>query len=282
MLWRILLIIISIIITYISSTCGNSPIIPSRFRNRLRQKQNRQIKSSWKPYLADIERVDIDNKMIKKHICNGAIINEKFVLTSGSCIDKLDINEIGIRVGSRRAQVGGIIKVVSKKIMHPWFYETKHAPVTHDLALLKMNRSLGWTDDVLPIPKLADGDTPIPGTSITILGWDPDHGMVYEDNYSDENDVLDIKSLAGVVMSNDECQKEYDKVVEIKSWMICIKYSSVTSESCFESQGAPLVHNNILYGIRMPRIPGADCSKPDIFMLIKNTRVWINYVSKHV
>lgn len=129
------------------------------------------------------------------------------MLSAGHCLDGRGDDSFEVRIGSKDKDKGGELIQARKIAFHPEFDE--RLPFGVDVALIFLERS---TKLDIPLLRLNDDNSyPEGGTTAVVVGWgDTKSG-------GDQSDIL--LEVAVDVITNDECEKDYDgKVLDT---MIC-------------------------------------------------------------
>ena len=154
------------------------------------------------------------------HRCLGAIITDKFLLTTASCVNKCKDSDRTIKIS-----VSGQKLKATKVIIHP---EDPKTQQIHDVALVKFNCPKVQLTKVL----LNDGCIPESGLSVI--------------NLYDKTSVSTSVSPASLANKKKKCKRAYENWVE--SQQVCIIASSCSNRS--EALIADDAHN-ILYGFSL-------------------------------
>ncbi|XP_017065261.1 chymotrypsin-1 [Drosophila eugracilis] len=120
----------------------------------------------------------------KAHVCSGAIINQRYVLTAAHCVSSVsitpvDASTLAVRVGTINQYAGGTIVNVESVVIHP-----SYGNFLHDIAILKLSQSLEYSDRIAAITlpsdevegsgetNTEDVDAELPnGTPVYVSGW---------------------------------------------------------------------------------------------------------------
>lgn len=158
------------------------------------------------PYLAQL--------VFKKvQICGASIISNLWLISAAHCYDKDNIilSDYTIRTGSSRRTRGGKIHEIEQMTPNPnYFYDSPR--VDFDLLLIKVKRSILFSDRQRPI-KLPINDNPISiGTEVVVVGWGDT-----KDN-KESNEIL--RALVMNTISIDLCKNRIS-AVDISFNVIC-------------------------------------------------------------
>lgn len=111
--------------------------------------------------------VSIRHVKEKYHLCSGAILSERWVITSARCVDELSNNDIQVFYGARSLSESGKITKVAQIFKHRKFDRSSY---DHDLAMLfvtsKIKFELNVVDKIrLPTHKSVENDVAM------VSGW---------------------------------------------------------------------------------------------------------------
>ncbi|EFA05682.2 collagenase isoform X1 [Tribolium castaneum] len=163
--------------------------------------------------------------------CNGAIINEKWVLTSASCIDIVGMTAYVypgiVNLNSSTPE----LRISREVLIHEDF---DFATLQNDIALIKLPTDLEFNENIKPIALDEDGLPP--GTSATISGW----GHSSHDDVQNFNLTSVLQYAEVPVIDNKECEQIYGPDV-VTSSVVCTKNPNSVKGPCLHDGGAPLV-----------------------------------------
>ncbi|XP_036319182.1 serine protease SP24D-like isoform X4 [Rhagoletis pomonella] len=196
-----------------------------------------------------------------RHSCGGAILSQDYIITAAHCVISLPTYFVTVNAGSVNSSVDGVVAGVSEIIIHPDFSYTDS-----DIALLKLNVSLQFTDLIKPIA-LA-GVSPPTGAYATISGW----GRTREGGPLSE---LLMYNRYVRTLSNDDCAR----AIGYKSAGILCLAKSRGNGICGGDQGGPAVYNGVLIGIASYHKLACGTDEPDGYIRISTYRKWLIDVS---
>ncbi|XP_063907354.1 brachyurin-like [Zophobas morio] len=164
-----------------------------------------------------------------RFFCGGAIINEQWILTAAQCV--YAATQLTIQLGSNQLQGSddGRVTITSST----YFYEPRFDPtlgVAHDIALIKIEEPLTFTDYVQPIGWAYIGRL-YPGKVVTASGW----GQVSDADSTLENDLSYVEMT---VFDQIECQAYYGS--QLEDTMICT-VGTTNQGTCYGDIGGVLV-----------------------------------------
>lgn len=133
-------------------------------------------------------------------------------------------------------------RAVSKVFVHE---QAHYPPFNNDIALLKFNEALKFTDTIRPV-KLPNPNTNFEGHMVTAVGWGVTETT---DKMSEELRYTELR-----VINDEECKnrsKESDSSLEITEGIICaFTHDEKPRSPCFGDSGGPLVfQGDTLVGI---------------------------------
>ncbi|XP_057373732.1 chymotrypsin-1-like [Daphnia carinata] len=207
------------------------------------------------PYIASIQ-------LDRRHICSGFIYNERWIVTTASCVNGLSPNQLVVVVGivsfvqpSAQQQV---IAVSSISINDDYDPLTK----MNDIALISLNRPVVFGTAVQAI-RYDEVDETI-NTAIT-MGW----GATTADG-------IEVTKLRKTELAMPADCLSYGSIEFNNNYMICA--GSDVSSPCQYDEGSPLVQNGIAVGI-MSKNQGCGAPYvPSIFTRLSVYYYWLNVV----
>lgn len=98
--------------------------------------------SDQAPYMVSIGIIDSD-----RHVCGGAIISNRFILTAASCVQNPNRVSYDVLYGTINTSDGGFEQVVELVIKHPDFNDQTKV---NNIALLKTREEIEFDETVKP------------------------------------------------------------------------------------------------------------------------------------
>jgi len=186
------------------------------------------------PWMVSLRSVGI---LGPSHFCGGSIIDKDWVLTDGRCCTAKEPLTMHIVAGGIKLdQIEGEEqhRNVDKIIEHPNYVDGA-VNLGNDACLLKLKKSLEWTEFVQPIPLPAAGKETPAGTRCTVTGW----GAM---NNWDQSHYNPLHKITVPVISDEECKEAYSSAAgwQVQDSMICARVEG-GKDTCGGDQGGPFV-----------------------------------------
>ncbi|XP_030376378.1 chymotrypsin-2 [Scaptodrosophila lebanonensis] len=198
--------------------------------------------------------------MYNEHMCGGAIVGERHVVTAAHCVYGYNPIYLRVATGTVRWQQPDAKYFVEEY----WVHCNYNSPdYNNDIAVIRLNDSIVWNDYTkpiaLPTEPLANN------TKVLLTGWGSTEYM------GDTPDVLQQASLTYVNYT--VCQEEMGGDIRNGVGHMC----TLTHEgqgACHGDSGGPLVANGYLYGLVNWGYPCA-VGFPDSHAYVYYYRDWI-------
>lgn len=205
-----------------------------------------------------------------RHICGGALIGSKFILTAAHCTDGVtDPNLFKIRAGSSLHNSGGIMRSVRRIYQHPQYNSIN---IDYDVTVLEMNNPIFFSKIARPVPLIDAGIVVQNGAMSIVSGW----GYLSENGQGPQK----LHAVEVPIVSRERCNKAYGEGV-ITERMICAGHiDEGGKDACQGDSGGPLVSNGKLvgivswgYGCARPKFPG-------VYTNVAAIRDYVNQIHK--
>lgn len=175
------------------------------------------------------------------HLCGGAIINEKWIITAAHCVDRLTASEIVAFAGISKlsSKENGQKMLINEIIIHD---DYNNYTFHNDIALLQLTDSIFLSPNSLPIqiasPEHENNGLYSEGTEATVSGWGDTvgtGGTVYPDELQEvtvqiipnetanssemyDGDIIESNVVAGVISGGkDACEGDSGGPLVIKA-----------------------------------------------------------------
>jgi len=253
--------------------CGSPAIKPDTSTNIYGGKD--VIPYSW-PWQVNVV---YKQKGITQH-CGGTIISNQWILTAAHCfIFEANKTKYEVRLGvfnkTNTDEPGQQHREIAELQIHPkWDYPT----LSYDIALLKLENPVEFTDHISPIclPTTQDEKLPEPGTSVFMTGW----GLA-----ETRRDSQTLKQVNNVLISDDECKKAKPKFNS--DMMLCAGSKGRNKSTCSGDSGGPIVFQDPRNGGRWKQIGVTSwgepfCLEPIGYAVYAKISAVVDFVKEHV
>ncbi|CAG7718808.1 unnamed protein product [Allacma fusca] len=209
-----------------------------------------------------------------RHICGGAIISERAVLTAAHCVQLGEVQEFVVVAGDHSLINDDGTEQrrnVSAKILHPNYDAWT---VFNDVALLTLTTPLTLNGAVNAIILPPEGHLAV-GVGLA-SGW----GI----SNQEEDKLSDILQKVGVPLATDEiCREAYDPT-DILDSMLCAGFPSGEHDVCRGDAGGPLV----CFDRPVPYLCGifswqhTNCGEPNFFSVYSEVSYFTQWISSTI
>ncbi|XP_022119534.2 chymotrypsin-2-like [Pieris rapae] len=209
------------------------------------------------PYMASVQVTG------QGHMCGGAILDSKWILTSGHCIARImpDTKKLKVVVGTTSLKAGGQEFDVSKVTVHPDFDKSK---LINDIALLQVSKPMEFGDKVQAID-LPEKDTET-GANVMVSGW----GLTANEQsaYPDK-----LQTLNRIALSIENCKDVLGDFPNEKR--LCTVPQKKGTGICVRDAGSPLVEGKALVGVASFVLFDCGSKYPDGYASVFAYKDWI-------
>ncbi|EFX68510.1 hypothetical protein DAPPUDRAFT_301448 [Daphnia pulex] len=187
-----------------------------------------------------------------EHLCAGFIYNQRFIVTTVTCVQKTIVSHLQHRaVRERRYQVVSIIPHEN--------YDVNLG--LNNLAVIETSSSMAFTAGHVDFICYNEDNTTFP--EATVMGW----------GATQEGGLPSIDLLKASVTISTECvvygSEEYQP-----NYMICA--GSDTASPCHYDEGSPLVQDNIVVGVASRNTGCKELFLPTLYTRLSSYYAWLN------
>ncbi|XP_030386058.1 chymotrypsin-2-like [Scaptodrosophila lebanonensis] len=176
---------------------------------------------------------------INRHVCGGAILTKRWVITAGHCLKNGLPNDFRIMTGGEQ----DLKKMEHVKFYNPeafimhCSYDVTAKTQDHDLGLIRIKEDIVFNAFTKPISMHPD---PVPiGTELLIVGYGLTKLIL-------PKAPTKMRMLYTNIINRDECSKKMGK--KITAGVICV-YKAVQKGICYGDSGSPFTLNGKLVGL---------------------------------
>ncbi|XP_026728025.1 trypsin-like [Trichoplusia ni] len=220
---------------------------------------------------------------MSKYLSAGALIDDNWVITAADSLFLIreSSRTLRVRLGSINYRKGGVLLPVKYFEIHPNFDDSK--PV-FDLAMLRLAQSVRFTPSLKPI-RLLRSMTEADATHFIVTSWPFPIMNSDESEHLQSMEVIKRRRILSVTHLHpsdvEDCAEELSSIgiTDIES-MMCLD-TGVMMDPCMRDIGAPVVLNDVLWGIvsswRPPNCEN-DLAGPSFVTLVSspNISAWIH------
>ncbi|CAG9856888.1 unnamed protein product [Phyllotreta striolata] len=212
-------------------TCGHD------FSNRILSGESTAVNEF--PWMV-LMQYQLKNSDIRRWLCAGTLINERYVLTAAHCFTSTDYRLVNVRLGefniSSPIDCQGSLcnnpeDIGVEKIIVHYEYHNGSVDNRNDIALLRLSRRVMYSKFIQPIclPRLNEAAEI--GDRVTVAGW----GQTEHHSMSNVKLKLEVP-----IVNHADCTKKYSHFLNLASTQICAG-GVKGKDSCRGDSGGPLM-----------------------------------------
>jgi len=207
--------------------------------------------------------------------CGGVVVSSTWVITAAHCLLNIDHREVLVTLGAwDTVNVEmEVTRTLSLYVVHPGFDPISY---DNDIALLKLNQSVEWRENIRPICMPISLRKTYQGYTGWVTGW----GRIFAGG-----PFLDVmKEIELPILSNAACEEEFVKsgyYEKIPEHFMCAGYADGRQDTCEGDSGGPLVvldeqtEKYELVGILSWGIGCGEKHQPGVYTRVTSFMDWI-------
>jgi len=168
--------------------------------------------------------------------CGGTVISNQWIMTAAHCIEDREkpfTVKLGVFNKYKNDEPGEVVSVVSDIVPHPNFNFSASCCAPYDIALLKLEKPVEYTDHITPIclPNAEDKDAKA-GTEAILTGW----GLTRAFGEGSQQ----LRQVTLPVVSPEICEAASEQFE--KDDMVCFGLKEGNKGACHGDSGGPAVY----------------------------------------
>ncbi|XP_062559146.1 chymotrypsin-2-like [Armigeres subalbatus] len=197
------------------------------------------------------------------HFCGGAVLNNRWIITAGSCAQGKVAAEITVVAGTNSLSRGGSLHQVDRIVVHTNF---NVQTLVNDVAVMRVRTPFILSQSIVAVQMASEYVSLAYGALVS--GW----GRVSMDN---PNFPDWLQYIPVTIITNTECRVRFESPYDerITDNTICSS-AAVGRGACLGDAGGPLLHGGELQGIVSWGIP-CGLGHPDVHARISVHRPWV-------
>ncbi|XP_058462999.1 chymotrypsin-2-like [Malaya genurostris] len=197
------------------------------------------------------------------HFCGGAILNNRWIITAGSCVIGKEPANVLVLTGSQSLTEGGTNIPADRIIVHPNFNDTT---LLNDVAVIRVRTPIILNDDAFAV-RMASDYLSIAYGALT-SGWG--RPEIDTPTFPDW-----LQYISSTVITHTECSGRFEPPYDerIAESVLCTA-NAEGKGTCLGDAGSPVVYNGELQGIVSWGIP-CGMGYPDVNSRVSTHRPWV-------
>nr|XP_036674327.1 chymotrypsin-2 [Drosophila suzukii] len=201
--------------------------------------------------------------LLGSHLCGGAIISDRWILTAGHCVKGYPASRLQVATGTVRYAQPGALYYPEAIYLHCNYDSPKYY---NDIGLLKLNQSVVF-NALTQAVKLPTSSFPRGTSDLVFTGWGSQSaaGSLPSQLQRVQQQHLSSLACSSLLFGYDD--------LELGPCHLCA-YRQSNIGACHGDSGGPLVHQGTLVGILNFFVPCAQ-GVPDVFMDVMYYYDWL-------
>ncbi|XP_012267803.2 trypsin-7-like [Athalia rosae] len=221
--------------------------------------------TKW-PFVVSLQYEWDDFEWKTLHFCVGTILNKDWILTSGNCYDTLVYANCTVRAGSDHFHMNGTVHRIDTVVRHPQYGEFNS---DYDVALIKLNTSLEFSDSIQPVTLPEVNVTYPVGTFFSMPSWGAPR--LFDDI------TLRLQEIDVPTISFDLCKTVYGEAVTERMFCSYYRPGDDAFGMCVGDTGAPAVVDGVVIGIASWHYA---CSSPGYPNVYANLPLMVDWITE--